>query len=68
MQRAGRNKEAVTLVHRHGVQHLGQGVILDALLKLRLGDFMVKAIVQEGTRLTVQHIPHFGLAVLMLML
>ena len=66
MQRAGRNKEAVTLVHRHGVQHLGQGVILDALLKLRLGDFMVKAIVQEGTRLTVQHIPHFGLAVLML--
>jgi hypothetical protein len=21
---------------------------------------MVKAIVQEGTRLTVQHIPHFG--------
>ena len=68
VQRAGGDEEAVPLVHRHGVQHVGQGVILNAALKLLLADLMGEAVVEGGTRLCFQHIPHLGLAVLVLVL
>ena len=65
VQRAGRDKEAVPLMHRHSIQHLGQGVIFDTLRKLLFGNFVVEAVVQARPRLAVQHIPHLGFAVLM---
>lgn len=61
-------KKQSPLVHRHGVQHVGQGVILNAALKLLLADLMGEAVVEGGTRLCFQHIPHLGLAVLVLVL
>ena len=64
VQRAGRDKEAIAFFHRHGVQHLGQGIVPDALFQFFPADFMVKAVIQERARFTVQHIPHLGLAVL----
>ena len=66
MQRARRDKKAIPLVHRHGVQNLRQGVVFDALGKFLFADLMVKAIVQKGVRLTIQHVPHLSLAVLVL--
>ena len=68
MQRAGGDEEAVSLVHRHSVQYVGQGVILNAAFKLLLADLMGEAVVEGGTRLCFQHIPHLGLAVLVLVL
>ena len=68
MEGAGGDEEAVALVHRHGVQHVGQGVILNAAFKLLLADLMGEAVVEGGTRLCFQHIPHLGLAVLVLVL
>ena len=64
VQRAGRDKEAVPLMHRHSIQHLRQSVVFNALLKFRFGDLVVEAVVKICARLTVQHIPHLGFAVL----
>ena len=68
MQGAGGDEEHIALVHRGRVQHLGEGVVLDAALELLFADLMVKPIVQEGAGLAVQHVPHLGLAVLALVL
>ena len=64
VQRTGRDKKAVPFMYRHGVQHVGQGVIFDALRKLLFGYLVVKAVVQVRPRHAVQHIPHLGFAVL----
>ena len=66
VQRARRDEEAVALVYGRGVQNFRQGVVFDALLKFLFGDLMVKAVVEERPRLAVQHIPHLGFAVLVL--
>ena len=66
VQCARRDEEAIALMHGHGVQNFRQGVILDALREFLLGNFMVKAVVEERPRLTVQHVPHLGLAILVL--
>ena len=68
VQCAGRDEEAVALVHGHGIQHLGEGVVPDAAGKLFLADRVGEAVVKGGTRLGFQHVPHLGLAVLVLVL
>lgn len=66
VQRAGGNEEHVTLVHRRSVQHLGEGVVLDPALKFLTTDLVIKPVIEERARLTVENIPHFRLAVLVL--
>ena len=61
-------RQIVALVHRRGVQHFGQGVVLDAALELLLGDGVVEAVVQKCAGLAVEDVPHLGLAVLVFML
>ena len=68
VQGSCRDEEHIALFHRHRIEYFGQRVFPDALGKFLFGNFMGKAVVQEGTRLGVQHIPHLGLAVLALVL
>ena len=58
VQRAGGDEEAVPFVHRHSVQHVGQGVILNAAFKLLLADLMGEAVVEgaPGSASSTYHI------------
>ena len=46
------------------VQNFQKGLILNSLLKLLLGNFTGKSIIQAGTFLAVHDIPHLRLAIL----
>jgi len=66
VQRSGFDEEYIALVGWDGIDHLGEGVVLDPAAEFFLCDLMGKAVNQRCARHAVHHIPHFGLSVFML--
>ena len=62
VHRARFNKEYITLVNIHMVEHLWQRVVLNGGFECFLADLLLKAIDQLGAGGCVQYIPHLGLA------
>ena len=68
MDSAGRDKEAVVLLHVILSQGIGDGIILHHLLVLLRSNLHLQAVVELGIRLAWQRIPHLGLAALLTLL
>ena len=58
------DKKHIPFMNFNLVQNFQKGLILNSLLKLRLGNFTGKSIIQAGTFLAVHDIPHLRLAIL----
>ena len=59
-------KEHIALVYRHIVRDLQQSVVSDPLRELFLAYLVLETVEQFSALVTVNHIPHLGLAVLAL--
>ena len=68
MDGPGLDKKYVSLLHRHGIQHFGKGIIHNSVREFLSTDLSLETIVQERILTGVHNIPHFGLAVLRLIL
>ena len=62
------NEEHVPPLHGHAVEDVGEAALLDGGLVGLAGGILLEAVVESRALLAVQNVPHFGLAVLPLML
>ena len=64
VQCSGLYKEHIALLYRDCIEHLKKRILLNPPGKLFPGDFFLEAIVEEGSLLRIEDIPHLCLAIL----